>query len=135
MGAVILRGVLIAVVWTAAVIALAIIVGPAPARSEIATWYGYENGSATSSGERFNPEGFCADYAQHSCTCAHRSYPFGTQLKVTWRGRSVVCRVTDRGPNIKTGADLDLSKSGARQLRMLVAGRARVSIERLGRLE
>jgi rare lipoprotein A len=106
-----------------------------PANAEIATWYGYENGRETSSGERFNPEGACADYPQHSCTCAHREFPFGTHLKVTWRGRSVVCRVTDRGPAKWTGADLDLSLNGARVLRMVDIGRAHVSIKRMGRLE
>jgi rare lipoprotein A len=135
-----LRGVLIAIVWTLAVNTLAVIVGPAHARAEIATWYGSENGPHTSSGERFDPDGACAGYALHSCTCAHRSYPFNTSLKVSWRGRTVVCRVTDRGPNIKTGADLDLSRSGARALRMIVAGRvrvliAKVRIERVRRME
>jgi rare lipoprotein A len=128
-----LRGVLIAIVWTLAVNALAVIVGPAHA--EIATWYGSENGPRTSSGERFNPDGACADYALHSCTCAHRTYPFGTQLKVSWHGRSVIVRVTDRGPNIRTGADIDLSRSAAQRLGMIVAGRVRVSIERVGRME
>jgi rare lipoprotein A len=131
----VVRGVLIAVGWTLAVNTLAMIVGPAPARGEIATWYGYENGPRTSSGERFDPEGACSDYPLHSCTCAHRSFAFGTQLRVRWRGKSVVCRVTDRGPNTATGADLDLSKSGARALGMVEAGRAHVSIERVGRME
>jgi rare lipoprotein A len=104
-----------------------VLFSPAPSLAEIATWYGAENGSGTASGERFNPEGFCADYSQHSCTCAHRTYPFGTSLRVRWRGRSVVCRVT--------GADIDLSKSGARVLGMIETGRAHVSIERMGRME
>ena len=107
----------------------------APARSEIATWYGYENGPQTSSGERFDPAGFCADYPQHSCTCAHRDYAFGTYLKVRRLGRSVVCRVTDRGPNARTGADIDLSQSGARVLGITGIGRAHVSIIRVGPME
>jgi rare lipoprotein A len=135
-----LRGPVVALVWTLAVIALAIAVGPAPARGEqglqkIATWYGNENGSDTASGEPFNPDGFCADYPQVSCTCAHRFYPFGTYLTVRWQGRSVVVRVTDRGPNVRTGADIDLSKSAARRLGMLETGRAHVTIERVERME
>jgi len=133
-----LRGVLIAVAWTLFCTGLAVIVDrtePAHAEIAIATWYGTENGSETSSGERFDPEGACADTPQHSCTCAHRSLPFGTQLRVTWRGRSIVCRVTDRGPNIRTGADLDLSKSAGAALGLLEAGRARVQVEPVGRLE
>lgn len=106
---------------------------PRRAGAEIATWYGGESGTHTASGERFDPDGACADYPLHSCTCAHRTLPFGTQLKVSWRGRSVVCRVTDRGPF--TDASVDLSHSGARVLGMVAAGRARVSIERVGRME
>ena len=105
-------------------------------RSEVATCgMACENGAQTSSGERFDPEGACSDYPLHSCTCAHRALPFGTQLRVRWHGRAVVCRVTDRGPNIWTGADLDLSKSAARRLGMIDAGRARVSVEYVGRME
>jgi rare lipoprotein A len=126
-------GPLIAVVWTCAVILLAI--GIQPARCEIATWYGAESGRQTSSGERFNPDGACSDYALYSCTCAHLRFPFGTQLRVRWRGRSVICRVNDRGPNASTGADIDLSRAGARRLGMIVTGRAHVSIERVGRME
>jgi rare lipoprotein A len=130
-----LRGIITAFLFAVTVIAIAMAIGPAPARAEVATWYGRENGPHTSSGERFDPQGACADYPQVSCTCAHRTFPFGTHLKVRWHGRTVVCRVTDRGPNVKTGADLDLSESGARVLRMIDAGRVTVSIERMGRLE
>lgn len=121
--------------FTSVVVLLLLAVTSSPARAEIATWYGQENGPATASGERFDPEGFCADYPQHSCTCAHRTVAFGTNLRVIRHGRAVVCRVTDRGPNAKTGADIDLSKSAARVLGMVTAGRARVSIERMGRME
>mgnify|MGYP000982628883 FL=1 len=48
-------------------------------------------GSRTSSGERLHHD---------SMTCAHRTYPFGTKLKVTnpSTGKIVFVRVTDRGP-------------------------------------
>ena len=121
--------------FTSALTLLMLVAASSPARAETATWYGKENGPATASGERFDPEGFCADYPQHSCTCAHRTFAFGTHLKVRWRGRAVVCRVNGRGPNVTTGADLDLSRSGARVLGMVTTGRARVSIERVGRME
>jgi rare lipoprotein A len=39
--------------------------------------------------------------------------PFGTRLRVTYRGRSVVVTVNDRGPFIK-GRVLDLSTAAAR---------------------
>lgn len=60
----------------------------------------------TASGERFNP---------NALTAAHRSLPFGTRLKVTHKGRSVIVRVNDRGPFVK-GRHLDLSRGAARKL-------------------
>jgi rare lipoprotein A len=64
--------------------------------------YGYEGGKLiTSNGERFLP---------HGLTTAHKSLPFGTKLRVTnqTNGKSVVVRVTDRGPFVY-GRGLDLS--------------------------
>lgn len=72
--------------------------------SGIASFYGNESGPETASGERFN---------ENALTCAHRSLPFGTKLRVTFQRRSVVCRVNDRGPFIK-GRVLDLSTASAR---------------------
>lgn len=48
-------------------------------------------GARTSSGERLHHD---------SLTCAHRTYPFGTLLRVTNEnnGKEVIVRVTDRGP-------------------------------------
>src|SRR6185369_16845112 len=77
-----------------------------------ASFYGNESGNQTASGERFN---------ENALTCAHRSLPFGTKLRVTYRGRSVVCRVNDRGPFIK-GRVLDLSKASARAVGLTAAG-------------
>lgn len=68
-----------------------------------ASYYGSESGSRTASGARYNPAGM---------TAAHRSLPFGTKLKVTHAGRSVVVTVNDRGPFIR-GRVLDLSKGAA----------------------
>src|SRR4249920_2486447 len=69
-----------------------------------ASFYGNESGSRTASGARFN---------QNAMTCAHRSLPFGTKLRVTHGGRSVVVTVNDRGPFIR-GRVLDLSTAAAR---------------------
>ena len=45
--------------------------------SGMASYYGSESGSKTASGQRFN---------QNAMTCAHRSLPFGTKLRVnSWR--------------------------------------------------
>ena len=52
-------------------------------------------------------------------TAAHRSYRFGTKIRVTNQrnGRSVIVRVNDRGPFVP-GRDLDLSPAAARTLGM-----------------
>ncbi|MBN9599524.1 MAG: septal ring lytic transglycosylase RlpA family protein [Afipia sp.] len=71
--------------------------------SGMASYYGNESGSRTASGQRFN---------QNAMTAAHRSLPFGTRLRVTHGGRSVVVTVNDRGPFIR-GRVLDLSKGAA----------------------
>ena len=74
--------------------------------SGIASFYGNESGSRTASGQRFN---------QNAMTCAHRSLPFGTRLRVTHGGRSVIVTVNDRGPFIR-GRVLDLSTGAARAI-------------------
>jgi rare lipoprotein A len=85
----------------------------------IASYYDY--GSRTASGERFRPDGL---------TAAHRTMKFGTMLKVTnqTNGRSVVVRINDRGPFVKSHA-IDLSRGAARSIGMLQAGVARVTLE------
>lgn len=80
-----------------------------------ASWYGggeYLN-AKTSTGEHFNPRGR---------TCAHRTLPFGTRVEVTYRGRSTVCRVNDRGPAAYTGRSLDLSRAAADDIGLIAEG-------------
>ena len=96
----------------------------------IATWYGDESGRYTANGETYDAD---------DQTCAHRTYPYDTLVRVTWQGRdgvtrSVICRVNDRGPAKSTGAAIDLSRGSARVLRMLDAGRVHVTIEKLGKM-
>jgi len=74
--------------------------------SGVASFYGNESGSQTASGQRFN---------QNAMTCAHRSLPFGTKLRVSHGGKSVVVTVNDRGPFVR-GRVLDLSTAAARAL-------------------
>jgi rare lipoprotein A len=74
--------------------------------SGVASYYGNESGSRTASGQRFN---------QNAMTCAHRSLPFGTRLRVTHGDRSVVVTVNDRGPFVR-GRVLDLSTGAARAI-------------------
>lgn len=105
----------------AAAIALACSIELAPAQSfsGVASFYGSESGSQTASGARFN---------ELAMTAAHRSLPFGTRLRVTYRGRSVDVIVNDRGPFIR-GRVLDLSKGAARAIGMAGAGVGQVTAE------
>jgi rare lipoprotein A len=61
-------------------------------------------------------------------TCAHRSRPLGSIITVSHNGRSIQCRVNDRGPFIR-GRVIDLSVSAARALGMMQAGVVRVSLQ------
>jgi rare lipoprotein A len=87
--------------------------------SGMASYYGNESGSRTASGQRFN---------QSAMTCAHRSLPFGTKLRVTHGSRSVVVTVNDRGPFVH-GRVLDLSTGAARAIGLTSAGVGRVTAE------
>lgn len=79
------------------------------------------HGRKTANGETFN---------MYSLTCAHKTLPFGTILRVTnlSNNKSVDVRVNDRGPFVK-GREVDLSKAAAIKLDMLKTGTARVRIE------
>jgi len=61
-------------------------------------------------------------------TCAHRTRPLGSMVTVSYRGRSIRCRINDRGPFIK-GRVIDVSTSAARALGMIEAGVVLVSLE------
>lgn len=86
-----------------------------------ASWYGAESGSQTANGEHFDGT---------SITAASRTLPFGTRLRVTYRGKSVVVRVNDRGPYVK-GRDIDLSHAAARRIGLTQAGVGTVLVCRL----
>jgi rare lipoprotein A len=61
-------------------------------------------------------------------TCAHRTRPLGSIITVSHNGRSIQCRVNDRGPFIR-GRVIDLSVSAARALGVMQAGVVRVSLQ------
>ena len=87
-----------------------------------ASWYGaYFQGRKTTSGERFN---------RFAYTCAHKTLPFGTRLRVTnvKNSKSVVVRVSDRGP-YRHQRILDLSEIAARPLGIVDCGAATVVAE------
>jgi rare lipoprotein A len=52
----------------------------------------------------------------------------GSMVTVTYRGKTVRCRVNDRGPFVK-GRVIDLSVTAARALDMVDAGVVMVSLE------
>lgn len=91
-------------IWT-------IIQTPSYAASQSGKISYYHEGKYTSSGERFN---------KYAATCAHRKLPFGTIVKVEYRGKVVTCRVNDRGPF--NSRILDVSLGIARELSMIGPG-------------
>lgn len=93
-----------------------------PAIADYATWYGNQlHGRLTASGERFS---------QRAMTCASNRYKLGTHLKVTntANGKSVVCRVNDRG-NLGKGVVVDLSKSAFAKIAPLSQGKVKVNVK------
>src|SRR6266852_2845812 len=102
--------------WLNANAAIAPSSGTGHSFSGMASYYGNESGSRTASGQRMNA---------NAMTAAHRSLPFGTKLRVTHGGRSVVVTINDRGPFIR-GRVLDLSTGAARVIGLTGAGVGRV---------
>ena len=93
------------------------------AQAETASYYGFESGRHTASGERFDP---------NAMTAAHRTLPFGTLLRVTYQGRSVVVRINDRGPFVQKGGhftrDIDLSQGAARRIGLPGVGQVTIEV-------
>ena len=84
------------------------------------SWYGEPQ--SLPDGSRYDPNGL---------TCAHRSLPFGTtlRLKDLDTGRHGECRINDRGPNASTGCELDVSRRVAEIMGFKERGVARALIE------
>jgi rare lipoprotein A len=88
------------------------------------SWYGeHFHGRQTANGETYDME---------SLTAAHRSLKFGTLLRLTnpESERSVVVRINDRGPYIRS-RQLDVSKAAARELDILKKGVAKLQVEQI----
>ncbi|MDP8207209.1 MAG: septal ring lytic transglycosylase RlpA family protein [Candidatus Electryonea clarkiae] len=86
----------------------------------ITSYYGPGfHGKLTANGEIYN---------QNALTCAHKSLPFGTILKVTLleTGKSVKVRVNDRGPYVGDRV-IDLSVEAARRIGLIKKGTGEVS--------
>ena len=89
-----------------------------------ATYYSKQaTGSRTASGERLHHD---------SLTCAHKTYPFGTKLKVKnlQNNKEVIVRVNDRGP-YRRGLIVDLSWSAAKAIGMLSQGIVKVEVSKV----
>ena len=87
-----------------------------PIQTGAASWYGPGfHGKRTANGETFNT---------HPLTAAHKTLPFGTQVRVTNErtGKSVVVRINDRGPYAH-GRVIDLSKAAAKTVGISGAGK------------
>ena len=78
-------------------------------------------GRKTASGEK---------YDKAELTCAHKTYAFGTKVRVTRldNKKSVIVRVNDRGPYTE-GFVVDLSRAAAEEIDLVKAGRANVKVE------
>jgi rare lipoprotein A len=89
---------------------LAALLSEAQAESGFASYTNYDSGSP---GE---------------LTCAHRTRPLGSMVRVSYGDRSIVCRVAGKGP-LKRGRIIDLSLSAARALGMNRSGVVPVSLD------
>lgn len=94
--------------------------GSCMARSGEASWYGPGfHGRKTASGERFN---------QNDRTAAHRTLPFGTRVRVTYKGRSTIVTINDAGP-YSGNRVIDLSRQAAADIGLIKPGHGKVTLE------
>lgn len=88
----------------------------------VASYYADDfHGKLTSNGETFD---------MNALTAAHRTFPFGTRVKVTNldNQKAVVVRVNDRGPFVD-GRIIDLALGAAKEIDLVRTGTARVRLE------
>lgn len=88
----------------------------------IASYYAHDfHGKQTSNGEIFD---------MNALTAAHRTFPFGTKVRVTnlENNKTVIVRVNDRGPFVE-GRMMDLSMGAAKEIDLIRTGTARVRLE------
>ena len=91
----------------------------------MASWYGpHFQGKRTANGESFD---------MNELTCAHRSLPLGSWVRVTnlKNMRSVFVRVNDRGP-VTEGRVVDLSLAAAKAVGLAGVGRVKLEPVRGG---
>jgi len=91
----------------------------------VASWYGkFFQGKTTASGEPFD---------ENQLTCAHRTLPLGSVLRVTnlRNNKTVIVTVNDRGP-VPEDRVIDLSRAAADALDFQDRGLAPVKVELIG---
>lgn len=108
--------------WACIIVAAAfVLVAMQPGPAQAATcrgqmvwvsWYGAESGNRTASGRYFDGTQLLA---------AHRTLKFGTKVRFTYKGRSIILPILDRGPYVG-GRTYDLSKAAAKRIGMVGAG-------------
>lgn len=76
-------------------------------------------GRPTASGRRYVPR---------DVSCAHRRLKFGTMLRLTYKGRTILCPIQDRGP-FRAGREIDLSLGAAQKLGTVSRGVAQIEME------
>lgn len=88
----------------------------------VASWYGKRfQGRRTANGESFD---------MHKMTAAHKTFPFGTVVRVVRADtrQDVVVRINDRGPFTK-GRVIDLSRAAASEIQLIHTGTAKVELQ------
>lgn len=88
----------------------------------VVSYYAHDfHGKQTSNGET---------YDMYALTAAHRTFPFGTKVRVTnlENNKSVIVRINDRGP-FKEGRILDVSLGAAKEMDLVLNGTARARLE------
>ena len=88
----------------------------------VVSYYAHDfQGKETSNGETFN---------MNDLTAAHRTFPFGTRVRVTnlENNKSVIVRVNDRGPFVE-GRIMDLSLAAAKAIGLIQSGTTRAKLE------
>ena len=105
--------------------------GEKPAQPTIvsASWYGqeycdkYSPACIAADGSRFNDKEFTA--------ACDRRWALGTYLRLSYNGKTVVIKCSDRGSFAKYGRSLDLSKASFQALAPLSKGIISVKVQKL----
>ena len=97
-----------------------------PTMADTASWYGFKpwEGRKTASGEVFKT---------HGLTCASNTHKLGTTVKVTNKanGKSINCKVNDRGGFGKYGRSIDMSYGSFIKIANPKQGIIKVTIKKL----